>query len=518
MKGKATQTKKGLFNGFLNFIEKTGNKLPHPVTIFLILSLIVIVVSELAARAQLSTSYYDAREKTEVMVSAISLLNQAGLRYMFDSATKNFTTYAPLGTTLVAMLGVGVAEETGLISATLKKIVLSTPKRLITATVVFMGVMSNIASDAGYVVLIPLGAIVFLSFKRHPLAGLTAAFAGVSAGFSANLLLGTLDPLLAGITNEAIKIGGSDATILATANYYFMFASTFLLTIVGTFVTEKIVEPRLGEYKGLQSVDSMDIKPNEQKGLHAAGISLLVFIAIMLFLTVPQNGWLRSPVLEDGIETGEMTITPFINTGLVPTIALFFLIPGVVYGIASGTVKDDKDVVKGMSKAMATMGGFLVLAFVSSQFINYFTYSKLGILLAVGGANLLKGIGFTGLPLVIAFILVSAFINLFIGSASAKWAIMAPVFVPMLMLVGISPAFTQLAYRIGDSSTNIISPLMTYFAVVVTFAQKYDEDTGIGTLISSMIPYSFFFLLSWTGLMIVWYLLNLPIGPGTFMR
>lgn len=516
-KTKNNKQKKGVFNGFLNFVEKAGNRLPHPVTIFVILSLAVIVISELAHRAGLSTTYYDAREKAEVTVQAISLFNAEGLRYMFDSATKNFTTYAPLGTTLVAMLGVGVAEETGLIGSTLKKIVLSTPKKLITAAVIFMGIMSNIASDAGYVVLIPLGAIVFLSFNRHPMAGLAAAFAGVSAGFSANLLLGTLDPLLQGITNEAIKIGGSDATILPTANYYFMFVSTFLLTIVGTIVTERVVEPRLGTYEGVYKVDSMDIKPEEKKGLRAAGIAILGFIVVMALLTVPQNALLRTPVIVDNVVT-KMDLNPFISHGLVPTIALFFLIPGVIYGIFAGSVKNDKDVVRGMSKAMSTMGGFLVLAFVSSQFINYFNYSKLGILLAVGGANLLKSIGFTGLPLVVAFIFVSAFINLFIGSASAKWAIMAPVFVPMLMLVGISPAFTQLAYRIGDSTTNIISPLMTYFAVIVTFAQKYDEDTGIGTLISSMLPYSIAFLISWTVLMILWYFTGLPIGPGAFMH
>lgn len=510
MKEKSVKKKKGIFNGFLNFVERVGNKLPHPATIFVILSVAVIIVSEFAARAGLSATYYDAKEKTDVSVQAISLLNGAGLRYMFDSATKNFTGFAPLGTVLVAMLGVGVAEETGLIGSTLKKVVLSTPKKFITAVVVFMGIMSNVASDAGYVVLIPLGAIVFLSFNRHPLAGLTAAFAGVSAGFSANLLVGTIDPMLAGITNEAIKIGGSDLIIAPTANYYFMFVSTFLLTIVGTLVTEKIVEPRLGTYTGPYKVDTMQITPEERKGLRMAGIALLLFVVVFAFLTVPQNGLLRTAVeTEKGIK---MDLNPFIHNGLVPTIALFFLIPGVVYGIVTKNIKNDKDIIKGMSKSMASMGGYLVLAFMAAQFVNYFNYTKLGILLALGGANLLKSIGFQGLPLIVSFVLVSAFINLFIGSASAKWAIMAPIFVPMLMLLGISPDFTQLAYRIGDSTTNIISPLMTYFAVIVTFAQRYDEDTGIGTLISSMLPYSISFLVSWTLLMIIWHYLGLPIG------
>jgi aminobenzoyl-glutamate transport protein len=499
--------KTGLFNKFLNVVEKGGNKLPHPVTIFLLLSLIVIVVSEIVSKAGITVSYYDAKAKAEATVSAISLMNPAGLQYIINSAVKNFTGFAPLGTVLVAMLGVGVAEGTGLISAALKKLVLSTPKRLITAVVVFAGIMSNVASDAGYVVLVPLGAIVFLSFKRHPLAGLAAAFAGVSGGFSANLLLGSIDPLLAGITNEALKVGGFETTILPTANLYFMMVSTFLLTFLGTWVTEKIVEPRLGEYKGKQIVESMEVTEAEKKGLKAAGLAILLATATMLFLTLPANAWLKL----DG------TLDAFVHDGLVPTIMLFFLIPGLAFGIAAGSVKNDKDVVSFMSKAMSSMGGYLVLAFVAAQFVAYFSFTKLGIILAVSGANFLQAIGLTGLPLIIGFILVSAFINLFIGSASAKWAIMAPIFVPMLLRLGITPEFTQLAYRIGDSSTNIISPLMSYFAVIVVFAQKYDEDTGIGTLISAMVPYSIVFLIGWTLLMTAWYFLGLPIGPGAFM-
>ncbi|QEK13696.1 AbgT family transporter [Crassaminicella thermophila] len=508
MSKTSKQQKNGLFNKFLNGVEAVGNKLPHPVTIFILLSVAVMIVSEIASRAGLAVNFYDAKYKTEKMVEAVSLLNADGLRYMINTATENFTGFHPLGTVLVAMLGVGVAEGTGLINTALKKLVLSTPKKLITAVVVFAGVMSNIASDAGYVVLVPLGAIVFLSFKRHPLAGMAAAFAGVSGGFSANLLLGTLDPLLTGITNEALSAGGIDLTILPTSNYYFMFVSTFLITLLGTWVTEKIVEPRLGEYKGGYADDSMEVTQKERKGLIAAGISLLVFGAVMLLLTLPENAALKA----DG------QLKQFIYHGLVPTIMLFFLVPGLVYGIVSGTIKNDKDVIKAMSTAMGTMGGYLVLCFFAAQFIKYFSYTNLGIILAVSGANFLKAIGFTGLPLIIAFIIVAGFINLFIGSASAKWGIMAPVFIPMMYQLGFTPEFTQLAYRIGDSCTNIISPLMSYFAVIVVFAQKYDKDTGIGTLISTMLPYSIAFLLGWTALMIGWYLLGLPIGPEAFIH
>ncbi len=500
--------RRGIFNFFLDGIEKAGNKLPHPVTLFALFALAIVIISEIAARGGLTVDFYDARSKAQKTVEAISLLNAEGLRYMINSATKNFTGFHPLGTVLVAMLGVGVAEGTGLINASLKKLVLSTPKRLITAVVVFAGVMSNIASDAGYVVLVPLGAIVFLSFKRHPLAGIAAAFAGVSGGFSANLLLGTLDPLLTGITNEALIAGGIDMSILATSNYYFMVASTFLITILGTFVTERIVEPRLGEYKGTDPNETMEVTKEEKKGLVAAGISLLVFGAIMLLLMLPENAILKV----DG------SLKTFTSNGLVPTIMLFFIIPGLAYGIVSGSVRSDKDVVKFMSKSMATMGGYLVLAFFAAQFIKYFAYTNLGIILAVSGANFLESIGFTGLPLIIGFILVAGFINLFIGSASAKWGIMAPVFVPMMYRLGFTPEFTQLAYRIGDSCTNIITPLMSYFAVIVVFAQKYDEDTGIGTLISTMVPYSIMFLLGWTLLLVLWYFFGWPIGPEAFIH
>lgn len=501
--------KQSLLSKFLNGVETVGNKLPHPVTLFLLLAVVVIIISELAARAGLSVNFYDAKYKTDKTVEAVSLMNAEGLRYIINNATKNFTGFYPLGTVLVAMLGVGVAEGTGLINASLKKLVLSTSSKLLTAVVVFGGVMSNIAADAGYVVLVPLGAIVFILHKRHPLAGMAAAFAGVSGGFSANLLIGSLDPLLTGITNEALNASGIQGTILPTSNYFFMVVSTFLITILGTWVTEKVVEPRLGEYKGSYVEDhSMDLHDKERKGLVAAGISIIVFAVVMAMLTMPENAVLKV----------NGSLSAFMWNGLVPTIMLFFLIPGLTFGIFAGSIKNDKDVVNFMGKSMSQMGGYLVLSFFAAQFIKYFAYTNLGIILAVSGADFLQGIGFTGLPLVLGFIIVSGFINLFIGSASAKWGIMAPVFVPMMYQLGISPEFTQLAYRIGDSSTNIITPLMSYFAVIVVFAQKYDEDTGIGTLISTMVPYSIVFLIGWSVLLTIWYFLGLPIGPGAFIK
>lgn len=508
----ASQKKSGLFNKFLDGIERVGNALPHPVTLFMIFCAAIILISEITARAGVSVEFTMIDRKTlETSVQnihAVSLMNADGLRYMFTSAVKNFTGFAPLGTVLVAMLGVGVAEGTGFIAAMLRKVVMSTPKQLITVMVVFLGIMSNIASDAGYVVLVPLGAIIFLNFGRHPLAGLAAAFAGVSGGFSANLMIGTVDPLLGGISTEAAKIIDPTYSVPATANYFFMVASTFVISLIGWFVVEKIVEPRLGEYKGAKEVNIEGQTKEEKRGLVWAGIASVVFLGIMALLIMPENAILRDQA------TGEILgHSPFISS-IVTIIMLFFLVPGVAYGLGAGTIKSDKDVVSAMSKAMSTMGGYLVLAFVAAQFIKYFSYTNLGIILAAKGAEFLQSINFTGFPLILAFIVISAFINLFIGSASAKWAIMAPVFVPMLMQMGFTPEFTQVAYRIGDSTTNIISPLMSYFAVIVAFAQAYDEEAGIGTLIATMMPFSILFLVGWTILLGIWFAFGLPIGPG----
>lgn len=502
---------KGL-GGFLDWVERVGNKMPHPAAIFVILSIIIIIISDLCARSGVNVQFTmvdKVNGGTKLTnVKAVSLLTADGIRYIFTSAVTNFTSFAPLGTVLVAMLGVGMAEETGFIQALLRKTVMSTPKKLITAIVVLLGVMSNIASDAGYVVLIPLGALVFLSFGRHPLAGIAAAFAGVSGGFSANLLIGTTDPLLGGITTEAAKLINAGYEVQATGNYYFMFVSTFLITAIGTFVTDRIVEPRLGTYKDASSEDITKLTDKEKKGLKYANIGFLIFLIVILALIVPYNGILRDPKTHKIIGH-----TPFMD-GIVPIIALFFFIPGVCYGIASGSIKNNKDVASSLGKSMSKMGGYLVLVFFASQFVAYFGKTNLGTILAAKGGTFLESTGLTGVPLIILFILFCAFINLFMGSASAKWAIMAPVFVPMFMHIGFTPEFTQAAFRVGDSCTNIITPLMSYFALIVSFAEKYDEDAGIGTLISTMLPYSILFLIGWSLLLIFWFCAGLPLGPG----
>lgn len=510
---RKNKDKPGLYTRALNGIEKVGNALPHPITLFAIFSLAIVVISAICQAFGLSVTgeLVQGGALTETTVSAVSLLTRDGLKFMFTSAVNNFTTYAPLGMVLVAMLGVGVAEQSGLIDTLLKGAVKNTPKFLLTPMIVFLGVMSNIASDAGYVILIPLGAMVFRACGRHPLAGLAAAFAGVSGGFSANLLLGTLDTLLTGITQTAVNIIDPSYKVQVMGNYIFLFASTFLIVILGTLITDKLVEPRLGKYEGNgeegEDASLTTVTAEQKKGLRNAGIAALVFVLAIVACCIPQNSFFRN-------DAGELLgSTPLIES-IVVLIALLFFIPGAVYGLTVKTFKGNKDVSDAMSKSMAGMGSFLALAFVSAQFIKYFEYTKLGTIIALSGASFLDSIDIGLIPLMIIFVLFTAFMNLFMGSASAKWNILAPVFVPMFMMLGYSPELCQLAYRIGDSSTNIITPMMTYYALIVIFAQRYDKKAGIGTITATMLPYSVAFLVGWTIMLIIWLLTGLPIGIG----
>lgn len=501
-----TAKKRGFILRSLDGIERAGNKLPHPVTLFAIFSVLILVLS--AVFSTLGVSVEDPMNPGETL-TVKNLLNSEGILYLFQSMVTNFTGFAPLGTVLVTMLGIGLAERSGLISAALRGLVTSVPKQLLTAALVFGGVMSSMAADAGYVVLTPLGAVLFAGMGRHPLAGLAAAFAGVSGGFSANLLLTSLDPLLGGITQDAAAIlnPAYAESINYAMNYYFMIASVFMITIVGTIITEKIVEPRLGLYKGTVTEEVNTLSSLEKKGLWGALASIIVVSIGIALLVVPSWGPLRA-----GAE--EIVNAPFFQV-LVPVILILFIVPGFVYGVITKAIRNDKDVANQLSETMETMGSYIVLAFVAAQFVAYFTTSNLGLVLAVNGAEFLDSTGFTGFPLILAFLLITGFINLFIGSASAKWAIMAPVFVPIMMELGYSPELTQVVYRIADSSTNIISPLMPYFAIVIAFAQKYDKKVGIGTLIATMLPYSIAFFIVWTIMLFVWIAFGIDLGPGS---
>lgn len=508
--------KKTFLQKFLDFVEIGGNKLPHPVTLFAMLCVGVAIISAIAAGMGLSVEADILNRATNeietTVVSAVSLLNGEGFKYMLENAVTNFTGFAPLGVVLVGMLGIGIAESSGYIGTLLKKVVSITPSKLIVPTVVFLGIMSNMASDAGYVILIPLGALIFMAYGRHPLAGIAAAFAGVSGGFSANLLIGTIDPMLAGITNEAAHIIDPTVNISPMANYLFMFASTFLITILGTIVTTKIIEPRLGKYEGssVQDSDLQNLSDKEKKAMTVANITFVAMVVGVIILIAMPNSFLRN-LEADSFLNSIIDNSTFMN-GLIPIVAILFFVPSVVYGKIAGTVKNEKEVAAHMGKAMSSMGGYLCLAFVASQFISYFNYTNLGTIIAVTGAEILQSANIGAIPLLIGFILITAFINLFMGSASAKWAIMAPVFIPMFIKLNIDPAIVQTAYRIADSSTNLISPLMSYFAMIIVFTQVYDKKAGIGTITSLMLPYSMTFLIAWSIMFILWMVAGIPFG------
>ena len=505
------QSKKNWVLKALDVVERVGNGLPHPTTMFIIFTLILIAVSYVAAKMGVKVSYetYDNATKSLVTkeTAVVNLLSPNSIRFMYTSVINNFTSFIALGTVFTIIMGVGVADGSGFMEAVLKKIVAITPKKAVTATVIFLGIMSNVASSTGYVMLVPLGAILFMSFGRHPIAGLAATFAGVSGGWSANLLIGTNDPVFAGMSTEAARMINPNYTVLPTGNWYFMVASTFLITFVGTLVTEKIIEPRLGEYIPEEKIAVDDISLDEKRGMKFALISLVVFFIIVGMLVVPENALLRNPA------TGELLRSPFMS-GIVFLMSMFFMIPGVFYGIGARTIKSDKDIINLMVKSINNLSGFMVLIFFAAQFVVFFNYSNLGIILSVKGANFLQETGFVGVPLIFAFIVMTAIINIFIAVDSAKWAIMAPIFVPMFMRIGFSPELTQAAYRVGDSCTNVIAPLMPFFPLVVAFAQKYDKKSGMGTMISLMLPYSIAFLIGWIILLIIWFVFNIPLGIG----
>lgn len=503
--------KETLILRLLDRIEKSGNAMPDPAVLFIIFAIIVIIASHICANLGLSVSFdtYDAAKKAMVQkqVHAVSLLSPDGIRFMVSTVIPNFTGFVALGPVFVAILGVGVAEGTGFIGVLLKKLAQVTPRKLVTPVLIFLGIMSHMASSTGYVVLIPLGAILFMSLGRHPIAGLATAFAGVAGGWSANIVLATADPALAGMTAEAAKIINPAYPVLPTANWYFTAASSLLIITIGTWVTEKIVEPALGPYKSEETATVSDITADEKRGIKFAVWGALIYLAIVAALVVPEGAILRNPA------TGVVLQSPFMS-GIIFFMMLFFLIPGLLYGIGAKVIKNDKEAVAMMSNSISKLSGFMVLLFFAAQFVAYFNYSNLGTIISVSGANFLKSTGFVGVPLILVFIVFTALVDIVFAVDTAKWAIMAPIFVPMFMHIGLSPELTQMAYRIGDSTSNVISPLMPFFPLIVAFCEKYDKKAGIGTLVSTMLPYSLAFLIGWTALLIVWYMLNLPLGPG----
>jgi len=490
---------------FLNNIERIGNKLPDPAIIFLFALLIIWVFSWLLSGIQFSS--IDPRTAEPIIIN--NLLTGDAIANFLSTMVKTFTGFAPLGVVLVAMMGVGVAEHSGFINTGIKLMLRRTPKALLTPTIILIAIVSHTATDAGYVLVIPLAGVIYFAMGRHPLAGIAAAFAGVSGGFSANFVPSGIDPLLQGFTQTAAQIIKPEMAVNPLNNWYFTSISSLFIILVGWYITDKIIEPRLkdtkidGETDDLPKMD--EISKIERKSFYIASTVMLLGIALLVIAALPEDSALR---YEGKLEVFQ---APLMQS-IVPLIFLLFWIPGAVYGFISGTFKSTKDMIDSMTKAMEGMSYYLVMVFFCALFVSAFGKSNLGALLAIEGAELLKSLALPSAITITGIIFLTAFVNLFVGSASGKWALLAPIFVPMLMQLGISPDLTQAAYRVGDSSSNIITPLMPYFPLVVVYCQKYVKDTGVGTLIAMMLPFSIVFLVGWTLFLLAYWTLGIPLG------
>jgi len=490
----------------LDKVERVGNKLPDPAVIFLICLVIVWVLS--AILSQFTFSAIDPRTQEAVVVN--NLLTGEVMADFLSRMVTIFTGFAPLGVVLVAMLGVGVAEHSGFISAGLKRMLDKTPGALLTPMVVLVAIISHTATDAGYVLVIPLAGVIFYAMGRHPLAGIAAAFAGVSGGFCANFIPSAIDPLLQSFTQSAAQIIDPDIQVNPLNNWFFNSASTLLIVGIAWYLTDKVIEPRLkdtevdGDPNEIPKIEELSEK--QSKALRWASLSMLLGIIVLIAILVPESSPMRD---------AEGKLTSFaapVMQSIVPLIFLLFLLPGVVYGFMSGTYSTTKDMIDSMTKAMQGMSYYIVMAFFCALFIDAFGKSNLGALLAIEGAQVLKTLQLPSMVTIVGIIFLTAFVNLFIGSSSAKWALLGPIFVPMLMQLNISPDLTQAAYRLGDSSSNIITPLLPYFPLVVVYCQRYVKGTGIGTLLSLMLPYSIVILFSWTAFLLIYWSLGLPLG------
>lgn len=493
---------KKALNRFITIVEKGGNALPHPAALFGIFAIITLVVSAIGHWL----GWQGANPATGETIRVINLLSVEGLHRILLEMVDNYTGFAPLGIVMVALLGIGISESSGLIKTAINALLLKAPGKWVTFIVVFAGIMSNAASDLGYLLIIPMAGVIFHSLGRHPVAGMSAAFAGVSGGFSANLIIGTIDPLLAGLSTEAARIIDPEYYVMPTSNYYFMAVSTFVVTIAGTWVTHAWVEPHLGKYSGnVVSEPVNPISPVEKKGLRWVLVVFLGWMAIFAAGLIPDHGFLRGA-------DNSVLHSPLLK-GFIAVLFIVAASCGIVFGYITKTFQKHEDVIDGMSSSFKSLVSFLVLVFFAAQFVAWFKWSNLGLILAIKGADFLQTTDIGLIPLVILFVVFSGIINLFMGSASAKWAIMGPVFIPMFMLLGYSPELSQAVFRIGDSITNVISPMMSFFALIIVYYQKYDAKAGLGTLIATMLPYSVMFFIAWTILLIGWILAGLPLGP-----
>lgn len=511
--------KKSLLLRVLNKIEIAGNKLPAPTIIFLCLAVIVVVLSFIgslmgwnAAGEVLNTATGELENTT---ITVFNLLSADGIRYMLNSAIPNYINFPIIGPTIVVIFGISLSQESGYIETLIRSSVGKAPVKLVTPFIIFIGLMTSIADNLGFLVLVPLAAMIYKAQGRHPVAGIAMSFAGVSAGILSHVILANTDVVLTGLTQAGVATIDPNYTVSQVANMYFMIASCVITIIVVTLVDKKMISPRLGVYNpangdGSDTAEVKEITPQMKKAFKKANIVLLVMIAVLVAVCIPQNSVMRNP------ETGDLIAGSTLMSAVVPLISLMLAVPSIVYGYAAGVFKKNSDVVNALTRGMASIANFMVTMFFAAQFIEYFGKSNIGRIIALRGASFLKSLNMPPLMLIIIFILICCLCNVLMCSASAKWAIFAPVFVPMLMQLNISPELTQLAYRIGDGSTNIISPAFPFLAFMLATFRKYDRNSGFGTMMSCMLPYAVATLAAWIIMLAVWMLLNLPLGPGTF--
>ncbi|WP_417664757.1 AbgT family transporter [Pseudidiomarina donghaiensis] len=502
-----SQESSTLLNRILDKVEKVGNKLPDPAVMFFGLLIIVWVFSFL-----LSGIEFDAvHPLTNENVGITNLLAGDQMADFLANMVGTFMGFAPLGVVLVAMLGVGVAERSGFINVAIKLMLNVTPKMLLTPVLILVAIVSHTAVDAGYVLVIPLGGVIFFAAGRHPLAGIAAAFAGVSGGFSANFVPSAIDPLLQGFTQSAAQILDPAIQLNPLNNYFFTAASSVVVVLVGWYLTDRVIEPRLqknatidGDQEDMPVLD--DVTPRDRKAFYAGVLTMVLGLVALYFAASAEN----TPLAD---ATGELaSFTAPLMQMIVPLIFLLFIIPGIVHGFISGSFKNSQDVVGAMTKSMEGMAYYMVMAFFCALFIKAFGDSNLGTLLSIKGAQFLSSLQLSGGVTMVGIIILVAFINLFIGSASAKWALISPIFVPMLMQLGYSPDLTQAAYRVGDSISNIITPLLPYFPLVVLYCQRYVKGTGIGSLVAMMLPFTVSLLVIWSAFLIIYWMIGIPLG------
>ncbi len=507
----AVAKKRSLGGRCLDFIERVGNKLPPPSILFIYLFLITAVAGAVLTATNFSIVNPAARDSAKAIVTSRNLFSAAGLTWLLNNLVKNFTGFAPMGLVITMTLAMGICEEAGLLKTLITKLMRNVPPVLVPFVVAFLGTLGNVASDTASIVIPPMAALAYLGVGKNPVVGLICGYAGASAGFSANLMIAGTDALLQGLTNIAIKgfMPDTTFTVEVTCNWYFMIASTFLCAIVIGAVCTWIVEPRFGAYEGEVSEKIEALTSDQSRGLRNSGIVAILYIAVVV------AGYFWGPLAKVNPDGSRTAVGSLLLSGLIPLLFFFFTLCGVTYGFSSGSIKNSSDLNSGMVKQMRAMGSYIVFCFFAGQFNMLFNWTNLGTIIAIAGADFLKSVGFTGLPMCVAFILLSAFVNIFLSSGSAKWAIFAPIFVPMFMLLGYHPAFAQLLYRLGDSPTNAFTPTMPYIWMVLSVAQaKYDKDLKIGTLISALIPVAFFMQIAWIVFFIAWISMGLPLGPG----